>query len=177
MPVGHFELRNRTTKRVVVGQIQRGSAGPWSNGRYQIDRQIGAPGQIGQIGAGPREKIKKMGGKFKKMGENSKNWRAPGQIEHPPAGPPSGLWVKLDTSAGALSNWSNSGGVGGPLLEGGMEDRKTIWVCGFLHVPSRDIVNEWIMTCWDGRRPPTPEIQSQNFYLFYFSVFSAETTT
>ena len=48
-----------------------------------------------------------------------------------------------------------------------MDDRKTIWVCGFLHVPSRDIVNEWIMTCWDGRRPPMPEIQSQNISLFF----------
>ena len=37
-----------------------------------------------------------------------------------------------------------------PCLGGGMDDRKTIWICGFLHVPSRDIVNEWIMTCWDG---------------------------
>ena len=47
-----------------------------------------------------------------------------------------------------------------------MDDRKTIWVCGFLHVSSRDIVTEWIMTYWVGRRPPTPEIQSQNISFF-----------
>ena len=55
-----------------------------------------------------------------------------------------------------------------------MDDRKTIWVCGFLHVPSRYIVTEWIMTYWVGRRPLTPEIQSQNISFFYFP---AETTT
>ena len=43
----------------------------------------------------------------------------------------------------------------------------------FLHVPSRDIVVEWIMTSWVGSRPPTPEIQSQNISFFYFP---AETT-
>ena len=60
-----------------------------------------------------------------------------------------------------------------PKLRGDMEDRKTIWMCGFLHVPSRDIVTEWIMTYWVGRRPPTPEIQSQNISFFYSP---AETT-
>ena len=48
-----------------------------------------------------------------------------------------------------------------------MEDRKTIWMCGFLHVPSPYIVVEWIMTYWDGRRPPTLEIQSQNISFFF----------
>ena len=61
-----------------------------------------------------------------------------------------------------------------PQLGGGMDDRKTIWVCGFLHVPSRDIVVEWVMTYWDGRRPPTVEIDNLKIsHLFYFP---AETT-
>ena len=58
----------------------------------------------------------------------------------------------------------------GPSIRGDMDDRKTTWVCGFLHVTSRDIVVEWIewiMTYWDGRRPPTLEIQSQNISFFF----------
>ena len=72
---------------VVVGQIQRGSAGPWSNGASQIDRQIRALGQIGQIGRGPGKKSKKQGKNQKNGGKFKKNGGPLVKLSTPPGGP------------------------------------------------------------------------------------------